>query len=401
MNILKDSAIYLIGELISKALPFLLLPYLTRKLGTVGFGELSLYLTLLALISIFVGFSQDGAIARYYYFYGKRSLPLLIRTGLVYNLLLSGIGLVLCWMFRNELLAYVVLIAMFTSILNVQLTLRQCQKQPIPYVTILLINNIAMALLTVVFLEYLPGDQVANRLLAILISCAVTVGITLMYINKRFQSTKRFSWHAYRTVGWYLLSFGLPLIFHQLSFFAKGQLDRLFIYEQHTTAELGIYSAGAQLASILPILLMAINKAVVPYYYAALKEQRLSIQTIRRWCLLAIALCALPALVSWLLPNSLFTWLLGAAFAASHDYTTVFLLGYGATLPYLILVNYFFYHGANKLIASTTFLSAVVYTLLLLYFNQISLKWVPYALLLSNILTVMMLWVLTYTTKKS
>ena len=41
MKILKDSAVYLLGELFAKALPFLLLPYLTRKLGAAGFGELS------------------------------------------------------------------------------------------------------------------------------------------------------------------------------------------------------------------------------------------------------------------------------------------------------------------------------------------------------------------------
>ena len=72
MRILKDSFIYLIGELINKALPFLLMPYLTRKLGPEGFGELSYYLTILALFSIFIGLSQEGAVTRYFYFYGNK-----------------------------------------------------------------------------------------------------------------------------------------------------------------------------------------------------------------------------------------------------------------------------------------------------------------------------------------
>ena len=54
MRILKDSFIYLIGELFAKSLPFLMLPYLTRKLGPEGFGELSYYLTWLALFGIFI-----------------------------------------------------------------------------------------------------------------------------------------------------------------------------------------------------------------------------------------------------------------------------------------------------------------------------------------------------------
>ena len=43
MSIMKDSSVYLTGELLSKSIPFLLLPYLSRKLGLEGFGELSYY----------------------------------------------------------------------------------------------------------------------------------------------------------------------------------------------------------------------------------------------------------------------------------------------------------------------------------------------------------------------
>ncbi len=35
--------IYIVGELISKAMPFILLPYLTRKLGAEGIGQLSFF----------------------------------------------------------------------------------------------------------------------------------------------------------------------------------------------------------------------------------------------------------------------------------------------------------------------------------------------------------------------
>ena len=82
-----------------------------------------------------------------------------------------------------------------------------------------------------------------------------------------------------------IFSFGLPLILRQSSFFIKGQLDRLFIYEQYTKAELGVYSAGVQVAAVLPIVLMALNKAIVPYYYQGLKEKKLSLQSIKKYTL--------------------------------------------------------------------------------------------------------------------
>ena len=59
MSLIKDSSIFLIGELSAKCVPFLLLPYLSRKLGVEGFGELSYCQTFLALFVIFIGLSQD------------------------------------------------------------------------------------------------------------------------------------------------------------------------------------------------------------------------------------------------------------------------------------------------------------------------------------------------------
>ena len=58
MKLLKDSLIYLIGELAAKALPFLLLPYLTRKFGAAGFGDLSYWQTLFSLLIIVLSLAK-------------------------------------------------------------------------------------------------------------------------------------------------------------------------------------------------------------------------------------------------------------------------------------------------------------------------------------------------------
>jgi len=97
MKLLKDSLIYLLGELAAKALPFLLLPYLTRKFGAAGYGDLSYWQTLLSLLVIVFSLSQDGALTRYFYVYGKRNLPNVLRTGGLYTLALTLLGLLFAW----------------------------------------------------------------------------------------------------------------------------------------------------------------------------------------------------------------------------------------------------------------------------------------------------------------
>lgn len=394
MIFLKDSFIYLIGELLNKALPFFLLPYLTRKLGAEGFGELSYYLTILALFSIFIGLSQEGAVTRYFYFYGNKAVDLIVRAGYLYNIAFSALSLVVALFLKSEVIAYIIIIAMFNSFLSVQLALRQAQKQPIPYIIIQFLSSFSMVLLTIIMLEFVAGDKVVNRLLALLLSGLFVFLVTYLFINKKFRSGKKFSLTSYKAALIYIFSFGIPLIFHQLSFFMKGQVDRVFIYKLYTSAELGVYSAGVQIASVLTIFFMALNKAIVPYYYEKLKNGFLTVEKIKKYSLNSLGFIGLPALICYFLPNSWFTWFLGVQFSEAQFYTVLFLIGYGLTFPYLILVNYLFFYGKNKLIATITFLTSIVYVILLAVLSNISIQFIPLSLILSNLLMVAILWII-------
>ena len=394
MRILKDSFIYLVGELINKSLPFLLLPYLTRKLGAEGFGELSYYLTILALLGICIGLSQEGAVTRYFYFYGNKAIDLIVRAGYLYNILFSTVCLIISWILKSEIIAYITLIATFNSFLSVQLALRQAQKQPIPYIMIQFLSSVSLVVFTVLMLEYVAGDLVVNRLLALLLSSALVFFITYLFINKSFKISRKFSLENYKSALAYIFSFGIPLILHQLSFFMKGQVDRIFIYKIYTPVELGVYSAGVQIASILTIFFMALNKAIVPYYYEGLRNKKLTVDKIKNYTLISFIFISLPAFICYFIPNTLFVWFLGTGFEKSQYFTILFLLGYALTLPYLLLVNYFFYFGKNKLISICTFSMSLFYVLLLYFFSKSSLFLIPYALIISNLLLIGVLWIM-------
>jgi O-antigen/teichoic acid export membrane protein len=392
MKVLKDSFIYLMGELFAKSLPFLMLPYLTRKLGPDGFGELSYYLTMLSLFGIFVGLSQDGAVTRYFYFYGKRALNTVVKAGYLFNIAISFILLLVCWWFKTEIMAYVVLATMFQSFVNVQLALRQCQKQPLKYIIIQIILSLTNVLFTIAALEYFSQDLVAYRILAIVIANFTTFVIASLILGDLFRDNYRFTWQRLRLGLFYIFSFGLPLILHQSSFFVKGQLDRIFIYQQYSKAELGVYSAGVQIAAVLPIILMALNKAIVPYYYQGLKDNSLTIAKIKKYTLYSLPLSILPAVVGWLLPEQVYLWFLGQSYVGSKYYVVMYLLGFGANLPYLMLVNYFFFHGKNLMISKITTLSSIVYLVFLYFFAKESVELIPYALLISNFVLLIVFW---------
>ena len=392
MRILKDSMIYLVGELIAKSFPFLMLPYLTRKLGTEGFGELSFYLTMLSLFGIVIGMSQEGAVTRYFYFYGKRGLGNIIKAGYLYNLVISLALLLVCWIFNAEILAYVVIATTFQSFLNVMLSTQQCQKKPWSYISIQLLLSLSNVIYTVVALEWFNSDQVRNRILAIVLANTTTFLIVILLNQKSIQLSKPITWLRFKQASLYIFSFGMPLILHQSSFFIKGQLDRIFIYQKFSISELGIYSAGVQIASILPIIFMALNKAVVPYYYENLKTNKLTIDKIKKYVLFSVLICIIPSIIAALLPNSVYTWFLGTEFNTAHYYVVFYLVGFGLNLPYLLLVNYFFYQGKNSLITKASFSSSIIYLCCLSILSQLDLKFIPLALSISNLYLIIIFW---------
>ncbi|MDO5054449.1 MAG: flippase [Pasteurella oralis] len=394
MKAIKDSAIYLFGELISKSVPFLLLPYLSRKLGVEGFGELSYYQTYLTLFLIIVGLSQEGAIARFFYFYGRRSLNLVLTTGYVYTLFSGGIILLGCLIWQSEIMAYLAISAIFQSFLSVQLSVRQCQKQAVAYSVIQLLLALISGLVTVILLEVYEHDLVGKRILAILLSHFLVFVVAYFFYQKT-TIHKKFNFSQHKTALFYLLGFGAPLIFHNVSLFLRGQLDRIFIYHQFSEAELGLYAMGAQIAAVLMIVIQAINKATVPYLFEGLKQQRINVKHIHKWATYTLLLVPIPALVMWFIPEQFVVWLLGEQFVGTKYYIILFLVSTTLIIPYLILVNYLFYYAKNKLISICSVLTTIVYVLSLVCLTMTEIQFVPFASIIGAVTILPVLYVMT------
>lgn len=384
MALLKDSAIYLGGEILSKVVPFILIPYLSRKLGVEGYGELSYYQTYIALFVIFLGLSQDGAIARYFYFYGKRSLPLVINSGIIYTLIISFILLCIIFFLRSTILIWAVFSALFQSLLSAQLSIRQCQKKASSYALIQIIYSVLSLIITILFLEIFESNLVEMRIIAL--SLATTLSFCIAYIlYMRDRKIKIFfNVKKYKIGILYILVFGIPLIFHNMSFFIKGQVDRFFIYHQFSSSDLGLYSMGANLASIFSVLIMAVNKASIPYYYELLKNKKMDIKKIYKIASLSLLFIPLPSIVIYLIPESFFLLLLGNEYSGVKYFFSIFVLSNMLLIPYVILVNYIFYFGYNKIISYCSIISTTIYLLSLFVLIEYGINYVPISSVISS-----------------
>src|SRR5699024_4292434 len=111
-----------------KAIPFLLIPVLTRYLSPGDYGVVSMFTVLVALTIPLTGFNGHSAILRSYY-KKKIDLPAYIYNALLILVGSSSIVLVCYWLFGGfistysgfpeDWLLYVVLVAVSQFIINV------------------------------------------------------------------------------------------------------------------------------------------------------------------------------------------------------------------------------------------------------------------------------------------
>lgn len=393
MAIIKDSLIYIFGEVFAKALPFLLLPYLTRRLGVAGFGELSLYQTYFAVLIILFSLCQDGAITRYFYVYGKRNLSYLMLTGYIYTIFIALIGLFMAWLYQSLVWASVILASMAQSMVLTQLAVRQCQKMAKDYIAIQLSSGIIATLLTILLLEIITYHAIAWRFLAIFLASFLVFGLSgWLFWKKQADIIKKKPTIKRLFLNFsYILSVGIPTFFHQLSGVLKGQFDRLFIYQKFDVEHLGLYASGHQVAMVFSVLLLAINKAAVPYYYEAIKSGVINQKKVLRWALLSSVMVPIPSVLAILVPESFFLALLGKDYVGVKYYVCCFLLAFGLMIPYLILVSFLFYHAKNKQISFVSILSLIIYIISLFYLGNLGQFYVPIALIISNLIMIFLL----------
>lgn len=384
-KVLSDSIIYMVGELVARIIPFLMLPYFSRVLGVKEFGALSLFQSYLALFVILIGMSFDGAISRYKYYYGDRGITSLVIISYIISCGLAGGGIIIGFL-TNEFVIYAVIVSLFMSMYNTQLTLRQCYKKPLPYIFYSFAFSFINVSLTFLFYYFYIPD-VAHRVYALVISLVFVVAISsLMFFikNKIYKFT-------YLHIK-YLFLYSSPILLHSLSFYGKGQFDRVIIANNYSLSSLGIYSAGFQIASILIILLMAINRAVQPYLFEALKVKTVTGRDIKKLFLVSTSTVFIPYVFCSLLPRGLYVYFLGTGFDGVKQYVDSFVLGMSIQIPYFVISNYLFYHGQTKIIALSTFISTVFHIVILCAMLGQSLNYIPYILFFSNLLSILLMY---------
>lgn len=383
MSVLKDGVIYTFGEIFAKSIPFILIPYLSSKVGVDGYGKLAVMQSYVVLVHVFVGLSQNAAVARYYFRYGYRGLRSLIFKSYVISL--AFVSPVLLYALIQQSIEWLLVggCAFLQIHFLIQLSINQSRRLAGRYVALQFMFNFLLLINCILYFEFIGNNYLGYFVATMLAYLIVLSFINITGISFRGKSVNiRGSSIHYC----YLLSFGGGLIFHQLALFGKSFFDRIILSQNFSDAEVGLYSIGYQLASIIQVLLVALNTAIVPYYYKAIKEGELDRVQVIKYFKFALLLVPVVASITFMTPGFIFEMVFG--FRDVDSYFFLFSIAISLNASYFVLTNFYFYYSRTMFISKVNTVSVVVHVFLVLWFGSISIELVPYALILSNLLLV-------------
>lgn len=373
-KLLKNSFIYVVSEVFNKALPFFLLPILTRYLTVEDYGIISIFTVTMSMFAVFTGLSIHGAINVNYFklkkeelkeFIGNTIILLSISTLIVFILvflltpfILERLNLEKGWLFIAVILAF----AQFLTTIN--LLLWMVEQRPKPYSLYLLSKTVVTTSLSIIFIIGM-GMNWEGRLLAQCIGIVMFSTISFIFIVKRdyliFKVNKKYIIDA--------LNFGVPLIPHQIAKWSRTGINRLLIINFIGVGSLGIYAVSFQLALIVSVLVEGINKAWTPHLYRVLSQEPTKyekLKIVRYIYIYMLSLIVFVPIIMYLF-SLLIPYILGDNFHKSAHY--IFWIGISFALHgmYLIVVNFLFYQKNTQIIAKITFLSSILH-LIIAYF---------------------------------
>lgn len=370
-----NTIIFVFADIINKAIPFLLLPILTRYLGASDYGVLSIYNSIFSFVQILIGFSIIGYLNLNYYKSSHLQKRTIISTAVFIFLGVTIVSLVFGAFLFPLLLkevdgfwsVLICLTGLFYNINNLVLSIWILEKESIKFSVYQIIETllkVSISLFLIIFVEMNWQGRVIGVLSGTLIMCFYGVYV----LNNKDYVELRYDKKVFTDI----YKFGRSLLLHQFSNWVKQNVDKIMIIIFLGKMSSGIYAVAIQFGIVLGILTSAFNKSWVPFFY---KNIEIKPKLIRK-----IIYIYIPVVLSVVfIFNEVFKYLLlrffQPEFHSAEKYIVFILLGYAFQGMYFMVVNYMFYYNKNKYMSLISFITTLT-QLLLVYFviNYYGLK---------------------------
>jgi O-antigen/teichoic acid export membrane protein len=276
-SLAKNSILYYLSTFLTRGISFFLLPLYTSTLSQADYGTLELFSILTSFVIIVFTLQLGQGVARYYNELTSQSDVRKYTSTLIYFAFFSfAIFLILAFIFRYQLSEYLgisinnCILALSATALNGVFYLSQNQLawkiKPVQEIISSFTYNVVTICFTIYFLVY-SGTGIAGIFVAQIIGALA--GILLGFLFTKNDYGLVFDFRVLKK----LLAFSVPLIPGAMSILIFSMADRICIKESLSMDELGIYSVGNKIASILTISALGVSSALSPLIYKHFQEE--------------------------------------------------------------------------------------------------------------------------------
>ena len=376
-SLMQTAGIYTVTTIINTAIPFLLMPILTRYMSPSDYGIVAMFSVLVSFVFPFTGLSIHGAVQRQYYEREHVHLPTYITNCLLILLASSALTSIIFFVlsepisklssFPESWMWTVIIVSIAGFINSIVLVLWQVNIKPYAigkYQIAQTILNIGLSLWFVVGLDM----AWRGRIEAQLFTAVIFAFIGLVILKKdgwlKFGFNKQYIRNA--------LCFGVPLVPHALGQVIMTMTDRFFITNMVGLNATGLYSVGYSFGMIIGFIEGSFNQAYVPWLFERLKRnddnvKRNIVKATYAYFLFIILLAlSLSLIAPWFL-----NFFVGKRFVGAQIFVSWIAFGYAFSGMYKMVANYIFFAEKTHILAWVTLFCGAMNVV----FNYVFIKW--------------------------
>ena len=386
-QIARGAMIIFIGTFISKLLSYLF-RLVSARLGSADYGLLTLAISIIVMVSIFVTLGLDHGIYRYVAYYKEKNLPGKVK-GTIYStikwtMLASVIATAILFfasdfitarffpnMDQYKLSTMLKIISLSIPFLSLSKMLntsfKSFQRPEYEMYTKNIAEPLSKFLLTLAFVLLGFGIIIVSSAYVAAVAISSLIGILLLkkLLNKYVGNAK--SEYSNKE----LFRYSLPLIFIGLFLTLTTSVDTFMLGHYKTEAEVGIYNAATPTAMLIYMFPYAILALFLPVLMGLdVREEKKAFEdvykTVTKWIFLVnLILASIFAIYS----KEVLSIFFGQEYAAGSTVLVILLCGFFVNFLFYPAENVLLIHKKSKWIfynsAATTVLNIILnYTLI-------------------------------------
>lgn len=403
-KLFSSTLLYVGTDIINKAMPFLILPIITKYLSPAEFGIVSNYILLITVFVLLIGLSSDGAISADFYKLSKIRLKAYISnasqiialTTLILFLIIS-VGYNYLFSFTSvpyKFQAIALISAMFQIFSSINLTIWRLEGHSFSFGLFQICQtalNVIISLIFIILLQKGWEGRADGYSYSIIIFGIIS--LIILYRKDYLSIVKPNKYYIYK-----LLLFGVPLIPHTVGIWIRTGVDRFLINKFVGEYAVGVFSTSIQFGLFFSFISVAFNNAFIPYLFKNLssKKEANSLVVDKNIVHLTYKVGLAYVILSVLLifvSNFAINFLLPASYSESVEYIPYVIITQMFQGFYMLIGNYIFYAKKTKPLAIIS-ISIAIFHVILCYFLVINFQTIGagYAAVISAFINFVAVW---------